>query len=187
MPIFCAWLRTGVVYRKCAQLGRPVHRDQFVGALTPEDVSELANETLGEALVHLREQAVAGTGWDENGSASLPTYFLNGCGLRFPGVFRRHVTRSRRRPDSAIEQLGHQDSSETIVTVSVEEEVLAEIALQERIDQTPADIRVIVLLHLDGYSHAEIAVKCGFSSARAVEGKIKRYRDKLKRTDGGLR
>ena len=182
-PVFCAWLRTGLIYRKCAELGCPVVREHPQAVLTADDVSELANEVLGEALVRLREQASSGSGWDADGPASLASYFLNGCALRFPGVFRRHLTRTRNQHLTTL--MDHDDIPvHTMTTASAEDFVLAELALQDRLDDMPPAIRLIVLGHLDGYSHAEIAIKHGFASARAVEGKLKRYRDGLRRQDG---
>jgi DNA-directed RNA polymerase specialized sigma24 family protein len=182
-PVFCAWLRTGLIYRKCAQLGRPVVREHAPTAFTADDISELANEVLGEALVRLREQASMGSGWDVDGPASLATYFLNGCALRFPGVFRRHLTRTQHQQLMTV--MDHDAiPAHTITTASTEDFVLAELAVQDRLDDMPPTIRLIVLGHLDGYSHAEIAIKHGFPSARAVEGKLKRYRDGLRRQDG---
>jgi len=78
--VLCAWLRSGTIFSKCAEQGRPVIPSDGERAVLynePDELHGLVNETLAEALVFLRAQAVSGEGkWDPTGDSLLTTYFV---------------------------------------------------------------------------------------------------------------
>jgi len=184
--VLCAWLRSGTIFSKCAEQGRPVIPSDGERAVLynePDELHGLVNETLAEALVFLRERAVTGEGkWDPAGDSQLTTYFVGACVLRFPTVYRRWSRLQQRTPPPvAIDAAEWERPS----AESVEDAVVARITVEEGLRHMPAKERRIVALRMGGQSYAEIAVVVGAPSARAVEAVVTRYRKRLRERGEG--
>jgi hypothetical protein len=184
--VLCGWLRSGVIFGKCAEQGRPViptDGERAVLYNEPDELHGLVNETLAEALVFLRERAVTGEGkWDPAGDSLLTTYFVGACVLRFPTVYRRWSRLQQRTPPPAtVDSMDKERPSAD----SVEDTVVAQITAEEGLHRMPVKERRIVALRMDGQSYAEIAVIVGAPSARAVEAVVTRYRKRLRERGEG--
>ena len=178
--VLCAWLRSGMIFSKCAEQGRPVIPSDGERAVLynePDELHGLVNETLAEALVFLRAQAVSGEGkWDPTGDSLLTTYFVGACVLRFPTVYRRWSRLQQRTPPPAAVEV----DVEQPAVGSLEDAVVAQITAEEGLRRMPVKERRIVALRMGGQSYAEIAVIVGAPSARAVEAVVTRYRRRLR-------
>lgn len=178
--VLCGWLHSGMIFSKCVEQGRPVIPSDGERAVLynePDELHGLVNETLAEALVFLRDQAVAGEGkWNPTGETLLTTYFIGACVLRFPTVYRRWSRQQHRIPPTAAVEVDPELPS----AESVEDAVVAQIAAEEGLRRMPAKERRIVALRMGGQSYAEIAVIVGAPSARAVEAVVTRYRKRLR-------
>ena len=178
--VLCAWLRSGMIFSKCAEQGRPViptDGERAVLYNEPDELHGLVNETLAEALVFLRVGAVTGDGkWDPTGDSLLTTYFVGACVLRFPTVYRRWSRLQQRTPPPVAVEV----DVERPAVGSVEDTVVAQITAEEGLRRMPPKERRIVALRMGGQSYAEIAVIVGAPSARAVEAVVTRYRRRLR-------
>jgi hypothetical protein len=178
--VLCAWLRSGMIFSKCAEQGRPViptDGERAVLYNEPDELHGLVNETLAEALVFLRVGAVTGDGkWDPTGDSLLTTYFVGACVLRFPTVYRRWSRLQQRTPPPVAVEV----DVERPTVGSVEDTVVAQITAEEGLRRMPPKERRIVALRMGGQSYAEIAVIVGAPSARAVEAVVTRYRKRLR-------
>jgi hypothetical protein len=178
--VLCAWLRSGMIFSKCAEQGRPViptDGERAVLYNEPDELHGLVNETLAEALVFLRVGAVTGDGkWDPTGDSLLTTYFVGACVLRFPTVYRRWSRLQQRTPPPVAVEV----DVEHPAVGSVEDTVVAQITAEEGLRRMPPKERRIVALRMGGQSYAEIAVIVGAPSARAVEAVVTRYRKRLR-------
>jgi hypothetical protein len=178
--VLCAWLRSGMIFSKCAEQGRPViptDGERAVLYNEPDELHGLVNETLAEALVFLRVGAVTGDGkWDPTGDSLLTTYFVGACVLRFPTVYRRWSRLQQRTPPPVAAEV----DVERPAVGSVEDTVVAQITAEEGLRRMPPKERRIVALRMGGQSYAEIAVIVGAPSARAVEAVVTRYRKRLR-------
>jgi hypothetical protein len=178
--VLCAWLRSGMIFSKCAEQGRPViptDGERAVLYNEPDELHGLVNETLAEALVFLRVGAVTGDGkWDPTGDSLLTTYFVGACVLRFPTVYRRWSRLQQRTPPPVAVEV----DVERPTVGSVEDTVVAQITAEEGLRRIPPKERRIVALRMGGQSYAEIAVIVGAPSARAVEAVVTRYRKRLR-------
>jgi hypothetical protein len=178
--VLCGWLRSGMIFSKCAEQGRPVIPSDGERAVLynePDELHGLVNETLAEALVFLRAQAVSGEGkWDPTGDSLLTTYFVGACVLRFPTVYRRWSRLQQRTPPPVAVEV----DVERPAPGSVEDAVVAQITAEEGLRRMPVKERRIVALRMGGQSYAEIAVIVGAPSARAVEAVVTRYRRRLR-------
>ncbi len=86
-----AWCLEGLIFSRCAEKGWTLPRAR----ITPDDAVELASETVTIALVKFRETVLIPRKWDPAKGASLNTFFVGQCLLRFLNVYRRwhHETR----------------------------------------------------------------------------------------------
>jgi hypothetical protein len=186
-----SWLATGEIYRQAALRGRPVSpsdAERIYLYTHPDEIDEIVNEALGEALVYLRNCATSGEGkWDPAAGASLPTYFVGACVLRFPTVYRRWSRDLQRQPPTD----SYSDDNRLIALlpshVDLELQIVSEILAEEKLNTMPPNVRRIVELRTGGRSFADIAELTGATSARAIEGVLKRYRDGLRRRGHGGR
>ncbi len=96
MAVIGGWMFNGMIFQKCrakgwglAELGRP---------FTNEEIEELKGETVAKALWHFKHDVLMKRKWDSTKGASLRTYFVGQCLLRFTNIyrdFRKEEVRSR--------------------------------------------------------------------------------------------
>ena len=58
-------------------------------AINPDTVEELAQETVAKALRHFHDDVLVPGKWDYRRGATLRTYFIGQCLIRFANVYRR--------------------------------------------------------------------------------------------------
>ena len=168
------WLRSGYIFRQCRQAG--------VILLSLEipfnEVEDLAQETVAEALRSFKRKGLQQGGWCPEGGASLKTYFTRALCLQFANIWRRWL-RARSVPV--------RESLETLLS-ETESPGLgpAETFLQhDEIRRGLADIhsertRIALVLAEDGYEQEEIAEILGPDvTPRSVEGYLRRHRQRL--------
>lgn len=88
MAVIRAWMAKGSIFEKCRSRG-------FGGLPSPEgpftddELEELTGETVATALRHFREDVLLRNRWDARRGATLRTFFIGQCILRFSNVYRR--------------------------------------------------------------------------------------------------
>ena len=93
--VLTAWTATGAIYGHVARQAR-IRLEEPPVEITPEDAEDLAAETVADALGRFRDRVLAVGRWDPRRGASLATYWIGYCILRFPDVYRRWLTAQRR-------------------------------------------------------------------------------------------
>lgn len=201
-PVVRSWVRRGLMFKYCAERGRPVsatddERLYLMGATDEarDDRQELAMETAARALKFFHAHVLLKGRWSYEGGATLKTYYVGACVYAFPNVYNREAAQRRRwKPvggyglDLALEELRWRP-------------------LDPRVDDDPADIvadREIVLGELAGLppgirdaltpvvfgdaAFADVAEQLGITE-RAVEGRLYRYRAERarRRSQRGIR
>jgi RNA polymerase sigma-70 factor (ECF subfamily) len=188
IAVVTAWLMSGEMFQLCATHHRAVGPRPITW--TEHDVAGLTNETVTFALIEFRSRGLAGTGWEySEDAASLKTYFVTGCVLAFPNVYRKWIR---------AEQNWHRlhDLRETFDDIPTESVGTPDVATSVLCRQEAAagyaslseKERLIVHYELAGYSNTEIAELLEMASPRAVEGA--RYRlhqkaNKRRKQEGG--
>ena len=88
MGVIGGWMRTGVIWVRC--------RDRGFGGLpalsrpfTQDEIEELTGETVAKALNHFKFDVLMKRKWDYRRGASLRTYFVGQCMIRFANIYRR--------------------------------------------------------------------------------------------------
>ncbi|GAB7038254.1 MULTISPECIES: RNA polymerase sigma factor [Catenuloplanes] len=186
LPVLKGWLYSGEIFGLCAKVRIFLHPTERELARLHHDADareELAAMTVAVALRKFRNIALVGGGWTADGGACLTTYFMGACKLVFAGELRRVRDQDRRwRQQDACDvrpELAADDPAAIAVGTDLVRYHL------DRVDERTA---VCVALHIDGYTHEQIAKSLGDgTSPRAVEGVPHRWRTKVKREleDGG--
>jgi DNA-directed RNA polymerase specialized sigma24 family protein len=145
---------------------------------TEEDIDDIVQETVVEALAAFRRAALAGTGWHPFGGASLATYFVGGCLFAFAATYRRHHA-DRRMRRAATVRLAAELQADPRRVPDVAESASDNVLAEARLRALPPRQRVIVLLAAAGYGNIEISDRLADgTSPRAVEGVLRRYRQR---------
>jgi DNA-directed RNA polymerase specialized sigma24 family protein len=191
VDVMRAWVRSGEVFVRCARRGwgqlqapgdgRPWGRDE---------AEELALETVAVAIGKFRDTVLATNRWTPEGGATLKTFFVGQCLIRFANVYRRWLVETRPGvgPDgpacAPIEVLDtaarprrgaeHGDPARPVI---------AALEVARGLEQLDPRTRVVVCGVAEDYSYAEIAAVLGVGR-KAVDGLLARHRDRLRRTGG---
>lgn len=89
MAVIGGWLHRRVIFKKVQERGFGGLPTPPVGALDdPEIIAELTNETVAKALFHFRRDVLLRRRWDSTRGASIRTYFVGQCLLRFANIYR---------------------------------------------------------------------------------------------------
>jgi hypothetical protein len=190
-PVMMAWTRTGEIFKKVADRGRPLDFGDTGPGWCRDDRCELSSETVARALEYFRNKVLLAGMWDHTRGATIRTYFVGACLFQFPNVFQR-LRAERRRWDSLITDAlddpdtfakigslhGSDDPAHIAMTRHEIEQVMAELA-----DKDPV-LHRIAILRLLGYTDAHAAALSGLTP-RAVEGHWYRYRRERRRRGEG--
>lgn len=92
LAVIGSWVRSGLIFAKC--------RDRGLGGLAPpswelrdDHAEELTNETVGLAVIKFRETVLLKKKWDPRKGASLRTFFIGQCLIRFANIYRSWLAR----------------------------------------------------------------------------------------------
>lgn len=193
LGVMGAWLTNGEIFEQCRRKGCPC------GPAPPgwsrHDRSDLACDTVGEAIRAFRQRALIEEQWDPDGGASLATYFIGTCIYAFPNSLRRWKARQQSATAEEPVEPGSAAFIQLPGPTDVEAHVLNKLAFTEGIAAIrDARTRTAVVLQAQGYTLAEIAdlLSAGEDTVvtvRAVEGLLRRHRRRASSlwTDGRTR
>lgn len=96
LMVITAWVITGRIIQRCHEKGYgPLEPSSSIRNQDAAD--ELAGETVAVALKKFRDTVLARGKWDPNKGASLRTFFIGQCLIRFPNIYRHWLTEHRAR------------------------------------------------------------------------------------------
>jgi DNA-directed RNA polymerase specialized sigma24 family protein len=180
--IIAGWLTRRTIEAKCREKKlRHVPNLEEVD-LGISDVDEIADETVAEALFYFRDRVLIPGKWEPRRGASLRTFFIGQCLIRFVGVMNRWLTEQGRDvlgDDTDIRT--HEEAAVTDVENDVIHTLAAERALQH---VTREDARVALTMQSRGYSLREIAIGLG-RTEKAVESMIAYAKKQIRHKIGG--
>ena len=85
--VVSAWIRSGVIFDRCRDSGVLLRR---VGKCREwSEAQSLAGETVAMAVVKFRSTVLIPRVWRPEGGASLETFFVRQCLIRFSNIYRR--------------------------------------------------------------------------------------------------
>jgi DNA-directed RNA polymerase specialized sigma24 family protein len=137
-------------------------------------------ETVAKALYHFRTDVLLKKKWDYRKGASLRTYFVGQCLIRFANVYRRWLANEmRNRPPLRADEteLLERDSKAKSPADEAADWAIAREALARVRDPR---VRRAMILRAVGRSHGEIAIELEVTE-RAVERMLANQRDRFRR------
>jgi hypothetical protein len=182
-PVVLAWLRRGMIWKHCADRGRPLRptdADRETLANEFEERLELALETVAEALKFFRERVLLTGRWSYEGGATLTTFFTGACLLTFPNVFRRWQAARQRWSKALAAGTLNCPEGRTLADLpgaDPAEVVAGRAAVLSELASMPAGTRDAAALVIDGMSFAEAGNSLR-TTERAIEGRLYRYRQR---------
>lgn len=186
VPLFKSLLRTGLIKKALLDRSLP-------NGLTSDDYERLhtsmaARDALAITIViagedYFRRTVIPSMKWNADGGASLETYFVNGCLLHFAASVRSWRKEHSEWAVTPVAGTAWEDPSDAVADPQADA-MMDAVENRDLIDPlaalAPPMVKTIMLLMLEGLSFAEIGERLGIS-ARAVEGRLHRFRTQVKR------
>lgn len=183
IAVIASWIGRKLIFERCKSKGLgglpAINRD-----FTAEEVQGLTDETVGKALFHFRRDVLMKRKWDARRGATLRTYFVGQCLIRFPNIYRSWLRAEER------EQYETTDDNDELAYFAgsidhVERRVIARIVASRALSFI-RDPRVRQAMHMiaDGHPQADVARVLGVTE-KAVERMIANERARLKKRDVG--
>jgi DNA-directed RNA polymerase specialized sigma24 family protein len=172
-PIMRGWVFTDAIFLRCAEKGigqLPRTNRRFDAA----DAAEIAGETVAEAIRRFRDRVLIPGKWDMTRGASLNTFFVGQCILRFPNVYRRWYREAQDQLLVLSDLAALKVDLSMLRTESVPPEIGAELSRAVGALQ-PRDPRVIVGLTELGYDQKDMAELLN-TTVRGIQSRLFRHR-----------
>ncbi|MBX9244659.1 sigma-70 family RNA polymerase sigma factor [Actinotalea ferrariae] len=180
MAVISGWLRRRVIFTKCRERGFGGLPEPPLDAFeNPDTVDGLSGETVAKALDRFRSDVLIPGRWDYRKGASLRTYFIGQCLIRFSNVYRRWwVTEGR------VRDIPHDVDDDDLLgrhLPSVEGLVLDQLTVDRTLSSIKDPrVRKALAYRGAGLSNAEIGVELGVTE-KTVERMIANERDRVRR------
>jgi DNA-directed RNA polymerase specialized sigma24 family protein len=173
--VMVSWIRSGRVFAQLRErgMGGPL-LSAPTGGVPLQDARDIASDTVTDAIINFRDRVLAAARWDPGKGASLATYFVGNCLLRFPNVFRRW----RRRWDAERSHLSLAEVEDLVGPLDPAAEAVGDVAAQELLGRMDPASRMFVILLLLGLTHREIASRTGVTT-KSVESRLYRLRKEI--------
>lgn len=171
-----SWIRTGAIYRKLAEKGKAHYLARHPKRIPPtSDAAEMTRDVVADALVAFRRDVLLPGTWDHRKGASLATFFIGQCLLRFPRVYVEWLKSDEYRSRCvAPEDLQKRQPATTSGYDDPARVAAIRSGLAEARELAPQVTREILLLTEEGYSHPEIAAILG-TTVGAIESRLHRH------------
>jgi RNA polymerase sigma factor (sigma-70 family) len=174
--VITAWVRRGLIFGKCRDRGLGGLEEPPPGMMTRPDVAEeLANETVAKSLHYFRENVLMRGQWNPNRGASIKSYFIGQCLIRFPNIYRAWLRTEASTNVLLIDDLAFLDRpSDGPVTDPADLAVIRQ-EIDTRLAGLPERTRTIMVMTAAGWTQQEIATRLG-TTVKAVERTLNYYR-----------
>lgn len=182
IAVMMSWTRTGKIFKKCREKGRPVRYPDNGLTWSYDERLSLVGITVAKALTFFLEEVLRPGKWNQEGGATLRTYFVGACLLQFPNIFNGSVGKHEReelhRDEQAVE--------DAEVTVALKRNAYAcdpvgdAAAAEDQARRILADIKdpqtraLIDMVVLRGMKQKDAATELGMTPG-TVSARLKRY------------
>lgn len=164
VAVLAAWIWRGQIYERCRARGYRLMPLSF----SKQEAADLAADTVTIALGKFIEQVLIPNRWDPRRGASLKTFFVGQCLIRYPNEHRRAMAERRRAAAFRPAQDGPPLSDVADPGgSSTEGQALARLAIDRALDGADPRTRLVVELRAQGWRWDEIAEVTGLNVAAA--------------------
>lgn len=184
IAVLGAWMRKGLILEKCRSRGfggLPSVGRRF----DPDEIEELTGETVTKALWHFRNDVLMKNRWDARRGASLRTFFIGQCLIRFNNIYRRWHGNELRNQLVGLDE----DGLMRLPNASTGGQGTDQIALARHEVLTTLThikdrrVRRAMFLTALGLAQTEIALDLGVTE-KAVERMLSNERSRLRKRAG---
>lgn len=171
LRVMTAWIVTGRIFSKCDSKGYGLER--FDGPERREAAEDLAQETVAIAIVKFRDTVLIPRKWDPNRGASLSTFFIGQCLLRFPNVWRawlplgNHLADQRQLNECLVLSADHRVDRASRPSDPAQIVLDLVDAAEQLADVDPKTLEVAYYRHVCDYTWDEVADLTGLSVSAA--------------------
>lgn len=183
IAVIGGWTRRGMIISKCKEKGfggLPEPPDRVFE--DPDAVADVAHETVAVALRHFRDDVLVPGRWDPKRGASLKTFFIGQCLMRFPNVYRawwKQETQARELGTTLVDD-------EILQALDRRRAATGEALVLDRMHATrilqavsSPQARKALVYSAAGWRHVEIAEELGVT-VKAVERIIANEKARLR-------
>ena len=158
IAVIGSWIRSRAIFARCKEKGWGLPPPPPTSSLDePDTVEELTNETVAKALKHFREDVLLPDRWDPRGGASIRTFFIGQCPLRFGNIYRAWRTAELKSAAIPASPFDMEDLAQGRIASAEDEVITAQLAMDAlRAVRNPI-VRRALAMSAAGYSQREIA------------------------------
>lgn len=183
MAVIGGWMRRGMIHSRCQNRGYgglpELGRD-----FTDDEIEELTGETVAKALHHFRVDVLMKQKWDYRKGATLRTYFVGQCLIRFANIYRRwHGGETRNRYDLTGDTATLADFSPCTPAADLQA-IDRKIIVEALAAVKDPRVKRAMLRRAQGRTHAEIALELDVSE-KAVERMLANERERQRKRAAG--
>lgn len=179
MGVIGGWMRTGLIWERCREKGLgglPAVSRPF----TKDELAELTGETVSKALHHFKFDVLMKQKWDYRKGASLRTYFVGQCMIRFANIYRRWWGNEVRSGRALLADDPHLNKRDPRVE-SPESDAIDHVLANDVITMIKDErVRKAMIWAAAGRTQAEIAVDLEVSE-KTVERMLYNERQRLRK------
>ncbi|MCX5327930.1 MULTISPECIES: hypothetical protein [unclassified Streptomyces] len=177
------WNANGLIFVKSRRVSRPVPGEKITFAWNNQERRDVALDTVVSGHDLFREHGLIRGRWNPAQGACLTTYFVGAAVLAFRPVYLSWYDARQRMHAALQEAVGTEQSEDWLANIPDQRSADAfdDAALWDqiaRLNIADPQTREGLYYYAQGFTQRDAALKAGLSP-RALEGRIKRLRDKL--------
>ncbi len=179
MDVIGGWIRRGLIFARCRERGLGGLPLPLGDSLrNPDTIEELTGETVAKALVHFRSDVLLKNRWVSNRGATLKTFFIGQCLIRFPNVYRAWHKNEQRR-ELLVDPYEACDLSDRVAD-GPETTVIDQCEIERGMSYIrDPRLKEVHVLMAGGLTQAEAAMRLGVTE-KAVERMAANHRDRMR-------
>ncbi len=174
MGVLTGWMKSGAIWGKCRERGYG-GLPELQRSFERDEASELAMETVAKALHHFRVDVLMKKKWDYRRGATLRTYFIGQCLIRFANIYRKWWNNEALSRRALLADDPHLNLTDPRVESPEEDAITHYIALEALSRIKSPKVQMAALLRATGQTYAEIAIALACTE-NAVELMLRRER-----------
>jgi len=180
LAVVSSWMRRGTIFARCRERGfggLPPPPDRAFR--DPDTVDGLAGETVAKALKHFRTDVLLQQKWTSAGGATVKTFFVGQCLIRFANVYRAWRRQETGLPVPAG-LAGMRELADSSCSGPEEAAVMWQMSMHGLRHATTDQVRRVLVLTAADLPQAEIAARLAMTE-KGVERALAYHHERMRR------